>query len=331
MSIQALLDSPSEHDFYQAVFALQRQLKQGKAQHRKVGHDSLPKNELIRFKSEQHLGFPGQPISKVTNNGTNNDEISVDMLVSFMGLTGPSGVLPNHYSELILERLKFRDTGMKDFYDLFNHRIISLFYRAWEKYRFSVHLQNNSQNDSQSNLDPFTETIAKLSGNKNRNMYYAGILNKRIRSVDGLTCILQHFTQSKVVVNQFKGKWQTLDTSEQTRLGARQQPEGQFASLGVDASIGSRVWDINSAIEIHITPDENNQLRQHKNRIDIVKEMKDLIGSYLGVGTKYKLYLDVEQQNVPIVQLSKKGIPLGMGATLVSRKEHLAKSYSLPL
>lgn len=327
MSIQSLLDSPSEHDFYQAVFSLQKQLAQGKAQYRKVGHDSLPKNELVRFKAEQHLGFPGQPIKDVSENGTSKDVISVDMLVSFMGLTGSCGALPQHYSELVLERLKLKDTGMKDFYDLFNHRLISLFYRAWEKYRFSVNYQNGQSH----NPDSFTFAINKLAGNQKSSLLYAGILNKKIRSVDGLICILSHFTQSKVSVKQFKGQWQTLAANEQTRLAARTLPEGQFARLGVDASIGGRVWDINSGIEIFIKPQPESLLSNYNKRLEIVKEVKSLVSSYLGIGIKFKLFLEIKQGIMPIVQLSKSGIPLGMGAGLVSRKEKFTNSYSLPL
>ncbi|XPF94937.1 type VI secretion system baseplate subunit TssG [Colwellia sp. RE-S-Sl-9] len=327
MSIQSLLDNPSEHDFYQAVFALQKQLAQGKAQFRKVGHDSLPKNELVRFKAEQHLGFPGQPIKEVSQNDTSKDAISVDMLVSFMGLTGSSGVLPQHYSELVLERLKLKDTGMKDFYDLFNHRLISLFYRAWEKYRFSVNYQNNQSYAP----DSFSFAISKLSGNQNNNLLYAGIFNKKIRSVDGLISILSHFTQSEVSVKQFKGKWQKLSVTEQTRLAARKLPEGQFARLGVDASIGSRVWDINSGIEIYIKPQSENALSHYAKRLEIVKEVKSLVSSYLGLGIKFKLFLAIKQGAMPIVQLSKGGVPLGMGGGLVSRKEKFTNSYSLPL
>ena len=60
------------------------------------------------------------------------------MTVAFMGLTGPQGVLPRYYTELMLERLQAKDQTLRDFFDVFNHRMISLFFRAWEKHHCTV-------------------------------------------------------------------------------------------------------------------------------------------------------------------------------------------------
>ncbi len=62
------------------------------------------------------------------------------MFVNFMGLSAAVGALPHVYTDFLLERAKAKDRGPGDFFDLFNHRIISLFYRAWQKYRFYVAL-----------------------------------------------------------------------------------------------------------------------------------------------------------------------------------------------
>ncbi len=60
------------------------------------------------------------------------------MAVACLGLFGPSGSLPDHYTSLVIQRLRQHDFALRDFLDLFNHRTISLFYRAWEKYRFTI-------------------------------------------------------------------------------------------------------------------------------------------------------------------------------------------------
>ena len=79
------------------------------------------------------------------------------MKVNFMGLTGPEGVMPLYYTALLADRTRAGDLSAVDFFDLFNHRIISLFYLAWEKYRFSVAYEREG-------LDPFSHHLMDLIG-----------------------------------------------------------------------------------------------------------------------------------------------------------------------
>lgn len=324
MSIDNLIENTHEYDFYQAVYALERQLANGKDQQYQVGHDSLPKNELLRFKSDQHLGFPGTSVSKVEEREGNGKAFSfIDMHVSFMGLTGTSGVLPQHYTELLLQRLRYKDSGMRDFFDLFNHRLISLYYRAWKKYRFAT---NISAADSQK-ADPFTTVLNELTGSyEGIGKYYAGIYNRKIRSSAGLTLILNEFTGGKVEIEQFQGQWQNLAENEQTQLAKRTNPEGQFACLGVDTCLGSRVWDINSAIKINIHPNKNHQLKDYLKGGKLHQVIKSLITSYLGNKTKYSISLIGMLQNLPSTQLSNHSLSLGKGCKLM----HLHDTESIP-
>ena len=62
----------------------------------------------------------------------------LEMVVSFLGLTGPSGALPHHYTTLLLRRARQGLFASREFLDLFNHRAASLFHRAWEKYRLAA-------------------------------------------------------------------------------------------------------------------------------------------------------------------------------------------------
>jgi hypothetical protein len=62
-----------------------------------------------------------------------------------------------YYTELLRERLRARDQTAASFFDLFNHRIISLFYQAWEKYRFPIAYERGDR-------DPFSHHLLDLIG-----------------------------------------------------------------------------------------------------------------------------------------------------------------------
>src|SRR5690349_3177290 len=127
-----LFEEPYRFDFFQAVRLFERIFPDKKP----VGGRALPSEEPVRFRSRISLDFPSSEIQEIREPP---DELGLpEMVVNFMGVVGVSGALPTHYTELVLDRIRHRDTAMWSFLDIFTHRAVSMFFRAWAKYRFPV-------------------------------------------------------------------------------------------------------------------------------------------------------------------------------------------------
>src|ERR1035441_6142651 len=136
---EILLESPWSFEFFQAVRLLalmypNRRLLSGFMQ---------PPEEIVRFHAHLSMAFPPSAIRDIEP--SLEEDGPLDMTVNFMGLTGPAGVLPAHYTEYLIARSYSRDNAAAAFFDLFNHRLISLFYLAWEKHHFPVAYQREPQ------------------------------------------------------------------------------------------------------------------------------------------------------------------------------------------
>ncbi len=319
MTLRDLIDEPSEFDFYQAVYKIESQLSVEDKAWLSVGRDSFPGKELVRFKSDQHLGFPGRPISKVDVQSNDDDLTSIDMHVSFMGLTGPSGVLPRHYSELILKCIKNRDTAMRDFFDLFNHRLISLHYRAWQKYRMASHYELGGSDLS----DPYSKALASLSGaQESLQIYYGGLFNKSNRSAEGLRCILKDFLDCNVDVSELEGKWVNLSEIDQTKLASRLQPEGQYSRLGTEAALGKKVWDVSSGIKVTVSPKNHAQVTNLLPGKALHQKLQQLIKDYVDDGLHVKLEVQAKFNDLPNANLGNESARLGQSARLSIRAQN---------
>ncbi len=83
-------------DFFQAVRLLERLAPE----RRLVGREGPPAAEVVRFRALNVLSFPPSAIAEAL---PPSDTLPLPALrVAFLGLTGPSGVLPRHYTELLM-------------------------------------------------------------------------------------------------------------------------------------------------------------------------------------------------------------------------------------
>jgi type VI secretion system protein ImpH len=314
MTLAALVASPADFDFYQAVYQIERQLSAEQKQWHGVGRDAFPAAELVRFKAEQHLGFAGQPINKANARNNADDKLTLELYISFLGLTGPSGVLPQHYTEMVLQRLKQRDGAMRDFYDMFNHRLISLYYRAWEKYRFACQYEIADGLN-----DPFSKLLQQLSGCRDSlGLYYAGAFSQRNRSARFLQQMLSDLLGTRARVISLAGRWLALDASEQSRLSGRTLPEGQNGALGQTSMLGQRVWDVSSAVVIEVDAPAAilPGLLPGASRYQLIQH---IVSRYLDPHFQVRLVIKGKQQDFACTRLAGRQTALGRGSRLSIR------------
>lgn len=308
--IAQLLENATEIDFYKAVFVIESQLSSAAQQYRKVGYDCQPKLELIKFSSTQKFGFAGNAITKLKPAKNVAGITQFDMEISFMGMTGCSGALPHFYSELVMQRLRYKDSTMRDFYDMFNHRLISLYYRAWKKYKPALNFANSHQ-------DNHTKILALLSGgNAPHQLYFSGLFSRKTRNIADLRNILTFYLDCVVSINQFVGQWQPLKQSEQTRINSGGFA-GQHARLGIDAIAGKQVWDISTKIEVIIEPKNEHQTARLLPQQELWNLAHQIVGDFVGNQIQHALIVKANFYKLGAKQLLKERCQLGCNSFLL--------------
>lgn len=246
--VEALTDDSAAFDFFQAVRLLERLHPDSS----RLGEYGDPSDEAVHFGVHPSIAFPVGEIHEIEFRPVGPPRLSVNAI----GLTGPLGVLPHQYTLQVAERIRARDRAMQAFLDVFHHRIISLFYRAWEKHRFTAGYERGG-------TDRLTEHLYDLMGlgvegfredmglAPESLLYYAGLLFPQPRSAVAFEQFLADHFGVPVEVEQFVGGWYALEERSQCRVGDDEAVMGQ---LGAGAVVGDEVWDPQTRVRIRIGP-----------------------------------------------------------------------------
>jgi type VI secretion system protein ImpH len=242
---RGLEDAPYAHDLFNTLRWIDARAG-GRAP---LGRDTLPRNEPVRLRQEPSMAFapstlagaraaqPGRP-----------PELSI---YSF-GLFGPNGPLPLHLTEHARERMHhYRDRTLSAFADIFHHRLILLFYRAWADAQSTVSLDRGDEG--------YTRYIASLlhmgqpsmrrrdTVSDHAKYFMAGHLLRQTRNPEGLKHILQGYFQVPVRIREFVPQWIRLEPAQRLALGS---PMG----LGRDTILGAAVRDVQHKFRIELGP-----------------------------------------------------------------------------
>ncbi len=293
-----LFNEPYRFSFFQAVRLLERIYPARQP----VGGNGPVSQEVARFAVRPSLEFPPSEIYDLTRKVDEEQMVPPRMVVAFMGLTGPSGVLPNPYTELVAERVRYKDTALRDFLDLFNHRMISLFYRAWEKYYFPIAYERARENPF---IHYLFDVIGMGTGGVRGRMgvqdeallLYGGLIGQHPHSASALEAILGDHFEVPVKTEQFSGQWLDIDEDSLSRLGKTN------SELGVNTIIGTRFWDRQSRFRVKFGPLTFRQFRTFIPNGSAFLPAGQLTRFLAGLEFDFDIQLILNAQEVPVCQI----------------------------
>jgi type VI secretion system protein ImpH len=321
--LSALEEEPFRFEFVQAV----RMLHSLAGERRSVGHDFAPSDEVVRFSVHRDLGFPASQIHDLSF--VASDGVPPIMTVAFFGLTGPSGVLPTHYSELVMEEAALDGTAgpLAAFLDLFHHRLISLFYRAWE--RNHPHLSPDPVVRARFHgylLAIIGECLGPTQGphpeESRSQLRHAGLWAQKRRSAEALRILLEDrlndperpvgepSNRIDVEIIPFVPRW--IEVDHDRRLKLESTADGSVIGLG--AILGSRVRDWQGQFRLRIGPLTARQFdqvqpsapsREPRSAPSVFQDILELARRFVGPEFDFDLVLALRAEEVPLCRFDR--------------------------
>ena len=277
-----------------------------------VGRGDDPRREAIRFRSRVALSFPPSDLENVRwpdASATPDDEAApaAEVTVSFMGLANPAsfGSLPLPYAELILDRARERDHALRDFLDIFNHRLVSLFYRAWEKYRFDVAYERSPEPAPGAFEDAlFCLLGLGTPGLRERLPCDARALLARAHALRpgpapalAVAELLESYFDAPAEVRQFQPAWCVMEEEERSRLGRA------ACALGRSATLGDRVRTGQSRFRIRLGPLDWTRFRDFLPSGSAFAPLRELVRLATGPEFDFDVQLVLRSDAVPPLRL----------------------------
>jgi type VI secretion system protein ImpH len=290
-----LAAAPYRYDFYQTLRRLEC-LHQDKP---RWGRALRPIDEPVRLGQEPDLSFAPSPLASFETRGDRPPRLQVRLF----GLFGPNGPLPIHLTEYARERLQHAgDPTLSRFLDIFHHRFLALFYRAWAQAQPAV----NRDRPKDDRFTAYVGTFVGIAPPSFRNrdavpdlakLFHVGALIRQVRNAEGLERILEHFFRVPVRIEQFVGHWLRLDTRERTTLKTDRAP------LGAGAVLGGRVWDRQHKFRIHLGPLTLDQYESFLPGGAPLRKLVDWVRMYLCYELDWDVRMLLKQKEVPKLSL----------------------------
>ncbi len=298
----ALRDHPERYEFFDAA----RRLECAHPDRPRLGRSTRAVEDFVRLCQTPSLVFAPRAIDRYQPGGPGRP---AKMQGFFMGLFGPQGPLPLHLTEYAMERTRNeRDTTFTAFADVFHHRMMSLFYRAWADSQPTVQFDRPDD-------DRFGHYIGALVGLSSGGLeqrgalpdqhlrHFSGRMLSASRNSEGLMALLGQFFHVPVAIVDFVTEWMRLPSQSHMALGG----SAELSSLGRTTVIGEYVWGGQQRFRIRVGPLTRREFNKFLPGGEALKQLVSAVRSYVGDEKAWDLQLVLKKEYVPAVKLGKSG------------------------
>jgi type VI secretion system protein ImpH len=291
-------DKPWQADY----FALLRRIESITPHLPRLGLAVLPSEELFRIGQEPLTTFAPASFSRFE---AANDYRPPMLRQRFFGYLGPNGPLPPHITEFVqLRYLNHGDPTWLGFLDTLNHRFALHFYRAWAQARPAVSLDRPKESRFRFEVGAFVgqgtaTSLDRDEASDDAKLFFTGLLSRQVRNAETIESVLSSYFGVRVKVEQWVGHWLSIPRNELTRLGnplGAYQPSSQ---LGLGATAGTKVWDRQHKIRLHIGPMAITEYRKFLPNGDSVTALRSWMLRLVGHELAWDAKLILASTQVP--------------------------------
>lgn len=311
-------------DFFQAVALLEARAEGC----RSVGESSEPAAEAVRLRGAIDLAFTETDVAGIERPAREGEPAV--LTASFMSLAGALGPLPPPFAELVYQRAARRDFALRDFLDIFNHRLLSLVYRIRKRHRIGLGVASPEQDDAARYLYALIglglpSLRGRLPVSDRALLEPAALVAREVRPIGGLTALLRHHLRVPIEAAPLTGAYHPIEESDRTAIG----PSGRNRGLGRGALLGRRAWDQEAGFELVVGP---LSLRDYVRCLpggDLLEPLCALTRFYAGEALSFTVLLRLRAEEAPAARLGRRhGARLGATACLgggARRREPIEK------
>lgn len=290
-----------------SFFQVVRLLQHAFPDRARVGGPGPASQELLRFRPSLDMAFATSDVREVRPFVGPDGAPRYEVTVTFMGLYGTVSPLPSYFTEELLRQED--DSITRGVLDLFHHRLLSLFYRSWEKYRLAARFKGDG-------TDPLTRNFTALLGVDHlpgghrlksvRLLGMAGILTRNPKCAGAVAAMLNdYFEGTAFELDPCVPRWVRVPPDQENRLGRLN------SRLGRDLTLGGKVLDRSGTFRVRISALGLRDFLGFLPGGDRLAELRELVDLVNTDGLDYEVELRLLRDETPELRLSSDTARLG--------------------